>query len=38
MTEYFPKLYEPFSGDVSVKLDLSNFVAKADFEGAAGID
>ena len=38
MSEHFPKLNEPFSGDVSVKLDLFNYVAKDDFEGAAGID
>ena len=38
MSEHFPKLNEPFSGDVSVKLDLFNYAAKDDFEGAAGID
>ena len=29
MSQYFPKLYEPFSGDINVKVDLSNYAAKA---------
>ena len=28
MSEYFPNLYKPFGGDVSVKLDLPNFAKK----------
>ena len=25
MSQYFPKPYEPFSGDINVKVDLSNY-------------
>ena len=28
MGQYFPKLYEPFGGDINVKVDLSNFATK----------
>ena len=26
MSQYFPKLYEPFGGGINVKVDLSNYV------------
>ena len=29
MSQYFPKLYEPFGGDINVKVDLSNYATKA---------
>ena len=29
MSQYFPKPYEPFGGDINVKVDLSNYVTKA---------
>ena len=29
MSQYFPKLYAPFGGDINVKVDLSNYAAKA---------
>ena len=32
MSQYFPKPYEPFSGDISVKADLSNYATKADIK------
>ena len=32
MSQYFPKLYEPFSGDINVKVDLSNYATKADIK------
>ena len=32
MSQYFPKLYEPFGGDINVKVDLSNYATKADIE------
>ena len=38
MSEYFPNLYKPFDGDVSVKLDLPNFATKADLKGATEFD
>ena len=28
MSQYFPKSYEPFCGDINVKVDLSNYVTK----------
>ena len=38
MSQYFPKPYEPFDGDINVKVDLSNYATKADFKNATGID
>ena len=28
MNQYFPKPYDPFSGDINVKVDLSNYATK----------
>ena len=28
MSQYFPKSYEPFGGDINVKVDLSNYATK----------
>ena len=28
MSQYFPKPYEPFGGDINVKVDLSNYAIK----------
>ena len=28
MGQYFPNPYEPFSGDINVKVDLSNYATK----------
>ena len=30
MSQYFPKPYQPFGGDINVKVDLSNYATKAD--------
>ena len=38
MSQYFPKPYEPFGGDINVKVDLSNYATTADFKSATGID
>ena len=38
MGQYFPKPYEPFSGDINVKVDLSNYATKADIENISHID
>ena len=38
MSQYFPKPYEPFGGDINVKVDLSNYATAADFKSATGID
>ena len=27
MSQYFPKPYEPFRGDINVKVDLSNYAS-----------
>ena len=33
-----PKPYEPFSGDINVKVDLSNYATKADIKNASHVD
>ena len=38
MSQYFPKPYEPFGGDINVKVHLSNYATKADLKNAIGID
>ena len=38
MTQYFPKLYEPFVGDINVKVDLSNYATKVDIKNITHID
>ena len=32
MPQYFPKSYEPFGGDINVKVDLSNYATKANLK------
>ena len=38
MSQCFPKPYEPFGVDSSVKLDLSNYAAKADIKNILHVD
>ena len=38
MIQYFPKPYEPFGGDINVKVDLSNYATKADIKNVSHID
>ena len=38
MSQYFPKLYEPFGGDINVKVDLSNYAAKTDIKNIQHVD
>ena len=38
MSQYFPKQYEPFGGDINVKVDLSNYATKTDLKDATGVD
>ena len=38
MSQYFPKPYEPFSGDINVEVDLSDYATKADLKHETGID
>ena len=38
MSQYFPKPYEPFDGDINVKVDLSNYATKADIGNISHVD
>ena len=38
MSQYFPKPYEPFGGDINVKVDLSNYATKTDIKNISHID
>ena len=38
MSQYFPKPYEPFEGDINVKVDLSNYATKTDLKNISHID
>ena len=38
MSQYFPKPYEAFSGNIKVKVDLSNYATKADIKNISHID
>ena len=38
MSQYFPKLYEPFGGDINVKVDLSNYETKTDIKKISHVD
>ena len=38
VSQYFPKQYELFGGDINVKVDLSNYGTKNDFKKATGVD
>ena len=38
MSQYFPKPYEPFGGDINVKVDWSNYAAKPDIKNISHAD
>ena len=38
MSQYFPKPYEPFGGDINVKVDLSNYGTKTDIKNISHVD
>ena len=38
MSQYFPKPYELFGGDINVKVDLSNYATKADIKNILHVD
>ena len=38
MSQDFPKPYEPFGGDINVKVDLSNYATKTDIKNISHID
>ena len=37
MSQYFPKPYESFGGDINVKFDLSNYATKTDLKNVTHI-
>ena len=38
MSQYFPKPYEQFDGDINVKVDLSNYATKTDLKHVSHAD
>ena len=38
MSQFVPKPYEPFGGDINVKVDLSNYATKADIKNIIHVD
>ena len=38
MSQYFPKPYEPFGGDINVKVDLCNYATKTDIKNVTHLD
>ena len=38
MNQYFPKPYETFSGNINVKVDLSNYATKTDIRNISHVD
>ena len=38
MSQYFPKPYEPFGGEINVKLGLSNYARKTDLKNVSHVD
>ena len=37
MSQYFPKPWEPFVGDINVKADLSNYATKTDLKNVSHV-
>ena len=38
MSQYFPKPYEPFGGDVNVKINLFNYATQTDLKNVTHVD
>ena len=38
MSQYFPKLFNSFGGNINVKVDLSNYATKTDLKNVTHID
>ena len=38
MSQYFPKPYESFGGDIKVKVDFSNYATKTDIKNIPHVD
>ena len=38
MSQYFPKSFKSFGGNINVKIDLSNYATKADIKNILHVD
>ena len=38
MSQYFPKPYETFVGDINIKINLSNYATKTDIKSISHVD
>ena len=38
MSQYFPKPYALFGGDINIKVDLSNYATKSDIRNISHVD
>ena len=38
MSQYFPKPFRSFGGDIKVKVDLSNYATKTDLKNGTHVD
>ena len=38
ISQHFPKPFEPFGGDINVKVDLSNYATKSDIKNISHVD
>ena len=38
MSQYYPKPYEPFGGNINVKVDLSNYATKTHIKNISHVD
>ena len=38
MSQYFPKLFKSFGGNINVKVDLSNYATKTDLKNVTHVD
>ena len=38
MSQHFPKPYEPFGGDINIKIDLSNYATKDHIKNITDVD
>ena len=38
MSQYFPKSFRSFGGDINVKVDLSNYATKTDLKNVTHVD
>ena len=38
MSQYFPKPYEPFGGDINVEVELSSYATKTDLKNISHVD